>query len=292
MRWIRLGASTAPTMPPSPAAIETRPICAAGTPSAIMRRRTTKKIALVTRLVSEDQSISVRKNGRRQMNRKPSASCRRRGSRCRFGAPRSVFTRLTVAHAIAKVIASTANGSHRVTAYNAPPSGPPSSEATCWRAWFWLRAVGRSSVGDDRPDRRELCGVERAGRHARDQRDHDEVGEREAAGRSRDRERGVRRAAGGAGDEHDPLAVDAVGEHAGRQQRGAQAAEVGGLDQGGGDRRAAEGVGDEGEGEHRQRAAELADGVADPEHGEVAVARELSVSGHVRTICCARNVAQ
>lgn len=111
-----------------------------------MRRSTTKKIALVTRLVSEAQSISVRKNGRCQMNRKPSASWRRIGSRARRGAVRSVRTRLTVAHATAKVIASTANGSHRVTAYNAPPSGPPSSEATCWRAWFWLRAVGRSSV--------------------------------------------------------------------------------------------------------------------------------------------------
>ena len=79
-------------------------------------------------------------------------------------------------------------------------------------------------------------------------------------------------------------AVDTVGEHPGRQQGGAQAAEVGGLHQGGGERRAAEGVGDEREREHRQRAAELADGVADPEHREVAVAGELSVAGHMRTI--------
>ena len=42
--------------------------------------------------------------------------------------------------------ASARKGNHRVMPYSAPPTGPPSRLATCWRAWFWLNAVGRSSV--------------------------------------------------------------------------------------------------------------------------------------------------
>ncbi len=55
--------------------------------------------------------------------------------------------RLSVRHETQYEIASTTNGAHARTAYRAPPRGPPRSDATCWRAWFWLNAVGRSSVG-------------------------------------------------------------------------------------------------------------------------------------------------
>ena len=47
----------------------------------------------------------------------------------------------------AKVTASNRKGIQRVTAYSAPPSGPPTRLATCWRACCWLSAVGSCSVG-------------------------------------------------------------------------------------------------------------------------------------------------
>jgi hypothetical protein len=49
-------------------------------------------------------------------------------------------------HVTAYERASTANGSHLVTAYSAPPAGPPTSDAMCWRAWCCDSAVGNSSV--------------------------------------------------------------------------------------------------------------------------------------------------
>ncbi len=63
------------------------------------------------------------------------------------GAERSARIRPSITKETAKLSASARNGSQRVTPYSRPPSGPPTSEATCWRAWFWLSAVGRSSVG-------------------------------------------------------------------------------------------------------------------------------------------------
>ena len=54
--------------------------------------------------------------------------------------------RLTVRQETRYDVASTANGAHARTAYSRPPSGPPSREAMCWRAWFWLKAVGSDPV--------------------------------------------------------------------------------------------------------------------------------------------------
>ena len=130
-----------------PAAVDTRPICAAGYPSWIRRMVTTKKQALTRRLLVPDHTSSVRKKGWCQTKRKPSLTC----STGETAAPergfgrRSVRSRLSVKQETAYDSASNRNGAHARTAYSRPPSGPPSSEAMCWRAWAWLYAVARSS---------------------------------------------------------------------------------------------------------------------------------------------------
>ena len=140
------GATTAPRMPQSPAAVSTSPIWSAGKPPSISRSTATKNRALTARLVSAPHTVSTRKNGRDAMNRMPSArSCAGRRGEVVVGAERSVRTRPSSSHDTAKLTASAANGSHRVTAYSTPPSGAPSRPATWRRAWFWLIAVGSSS---------------------------------------------------------------------------------------------------------------------------------------------------
>ena len=106
--------------------------------------------ALMTRLAPMPYTSSVRNSGRAQMKANPSATA----CRAFFGAPsvratgeRSVRIRPSSTHETAKVTASKRNGAQRVKAYRMPPSGPPSRSATCWRAWYWLSAVGSCSVG-------------------------------------------------------------------------------------------------------------------------------------------------
>ena len=137
----------APRMPPTPAAVVTRPITAGETPSCTIRRIATKNIAFTSRFASAPQTASARKYGQPRMKRMPSTTSwcgLRRGPSC-CGADRSVRSRPSRTHETAKEIASKANGSQRVTPYRMPPSGPPTSEAMCWRAWLWLSAVDSSS---------------------------------------------------------------------------------------------------------------------------------------------------
>ena len=95
--------------------------------------------------------------------------------------------------------ASAANGSHRVTAYSAPPSGAPSRPATCWRAWFWLSAVGRSSVGTTVRTADISAGAKTPGGGAGQQRDDQQVRHRERVLDAGDDERGVEQHAAAAG---------------------------------------------------------------------------------------------
>ena len=74
---------------------------------------------------------------------------------------------------------------------------------------------------------------------------------------------------------HQPAPVDPVGQHARRQQGAGHAEQVEGLGGGRQQRRPGERVGQQREDEHAHPAAELADGLADPEHGEVVVAGEV-----------------
>ena len=159
----------------------------------------------------------------------------------------------------------------------------------CWRAWLWLSAVDSSSRRHDRADRGDLGRRGDAARDAGQQGDHREVGDGQHAEGAGDGQRGVEDDAGAARRAHQQPAVDPVGEHAGRQQRAAHAEQERRLDDGRPQRRAGEGVGDQREDEHAHVAAQVADGLARPEDGEVAVAGELAVAGHIRTIHCATN---
>ena len=67
------GATTAPRMPQTPAAVSTRPIDHGAKPPWISRRVAATNSALTTRLEHMPQTISVRKNGRSHANRMPSA---------------------------------------------------------------------------------------------------------------------------------------------------------------------------------------------------------------------------
>ena len=69
------GAAIAPRMPPTPAAVETRPMTAGETPSCTIRRIATKNIAFTSRFASAFQYAAVaRKYGQRRMNRMPSTT--------------------------------------------------------------------------------------------------------------------------------------------------------------------------------------------------------------------------
>ena len=244
---------------------------------------TTKKQALTSRLLVPDHTSSVRKKGWCQTKRKPSLTC----STGETAAPsrgfgrRSVRSRLRVKQETAYDSASNRNGAHARTAYSRPPSGPPSSEAMCWRAWFWLYAVARSSSRTTAADRGDLCRLEDALGHAGEQRDDGEVGDGERTEPARDREAAVEDDAARAGHQHQRAAVVAVGEDARRQQHRAEAEQARRLEQGRDEGRAGQVVADEGEDEERHRRAELADGLPGPEDGEVTVASELPVAGHI-----------
>ena len=121
------GAAIAPRIPQAPAAVSTRPIDQGAKPAWISRRSAATKSALTTRLEHIPHSIRVRKNGRLHRNRKPSATSARalRRAPSRGAGERSVRIRPSSTHETAKVTASKRNGAHRVIAYRAPPSGPP-----------------------------------------------------------------------------------------------------------------------------------------------------------------------
>ena len=143
------GAASAPRMPQTPAAVSTRPMWTGWKPAWISRRTATKNSALTIRLIRAAHTVSTRKNGRVRMNRRPSSSSWRGGFRgpSTEGADRSARIRPSSTNETANDNASAAKGSQRVTPYNAPPTGPPSNDATCCRAWFCDSAVGRSSSG-------------------------------------------------------------------------------------------------------------------------------------------------
>ncbi len=185
IRWIRLGATIAPRIPPTPAAVETRPICAAGTPSGTIRSTTTKKIALVTRLVSDAHDHQ----GAEERPRPHEAEA--------LG--ELLAQRLAPAVRRAEVGAHPAHGhagdreGERVDRERQPAGD--GVQRTAERAaeqrgdvlaGLVLAERGRQVVGrDDRPDRRDLGRVEGAGGDAADERDADEVGKGEGAERRR-----------------------------------------------------------------------------------------------------------
>ena len=146
------GATTAPRMPPTPAAVSTRPICTGGKPAWISRRIATKNSALTTRLTSGDQTSSTRKNGRDQGKRRPSAMSARAGGAARSAAggrqvgadPAEQHARERVGHGVE------GNGSQRVTAYSTPPSGPPSSDGDVLAGLDLAQRGGQLVGGDDR----------------------------------------------------------------------------------------------------------------------------------------------
>ena len=228
------------------------------------------------------------------MKRSPAASSwRGRGAApCDLGADRSVLIRPSMNHETAYDTASTANGSHRVTAYSSPPIGAPTSDATCWRAWCCESAVGSSSVATTERTAEISAGANspapRAGEHGH----REEVRQRQRTGQRGDDERGVEEYAGRAGQPHQPPPVEPVGQHPGRQQGRRQAEQVSRLRERCHERRAGELEGEQREDEHAHPAAELADRRPRPEHREVVVAREPSEPGHIRTIYCARVLAQ
>ncbi len=140
---------------------------------------TTKKQAFTSRLLVPDHISRVRKNGWCHTNRKPSSTCSRgetaapsRGIGCR-----SVRSRLTVKQETAYDTASTRNGAQARTAYSRPPRGPPRREAMCWRAWFWLKAVGSCSVGTTARIAAQAGGLEDALGHAGEECDDGQVGD-------------------------------------------------------------------------------------------------------------------
>ena len=94
-----------------------------------------------------------------------------------------------------------------------------------------------------------------------------------------DGERGVEQHAGAAREPHDPAPVDAVGQHAGGQQRRGQSEQVQRLAAAAASSEPVRCVGDQREDEHAHPAADLGDGLPDPEHGEVVVAGEGAVAG-------------
>ena len=71
------GAASAPSRPQTPAAVSTRPIDHGAKPAWISRSVAAMNSALITRLEHIPQTIRVRKNGRAQENRSPSATSAR-----------------------------------------------------------------------------------------------------------------------------------------------------------------------------------------------------------------------
>jgi DNA-binding transcriptional ArsR family regulator len=146
--------------------------------------------------------------------------------------------------------------------------------------------------GDDRADRRALGGLEDAAADAGEEGDHHQVRHGDRAEGSGGGERAVEEYAGQARAEHQLLAVDPVGDDPGRQEGAAQPEQPCRLEQGRDEARAGQVVAEQREDEHRHRRAELVDGLADPQRGEVAVAGELAIAGHIphhmmRNIYCA-----
>ena len=129
-------------------------------------------------------------------------------------------SRPSSSHDTAYVTASTANGSQRATPYNAPPIGPPTRPATCWRAWFWLSAVGSCSRGTTVRTADISVGAKTPGGGTADAGHHQQVGERDGVEHGGEGERGVGQRAGAAGDAQQQAPVDAVREHARGQQGG------------------------------------------------------------------------
>src|SRR3954447_10825690 len=84
-----------------------------------------------------------------------------------------------------------------------------------------------------------------------------------------------------------PVSEQTTGQQGQRRTEQLQAAGDAGEERGTGDAE-----GHEGEDEHADPRAELADGLADPQDGEVVVVAELSEAGHVRNNKCALLIAQ
>ena len=248
----------------------------------------------MVRLASGDQQSRVRSSGSASRNRTPSRSSAtgRFAGPVRGGAARSARMRPSSSQLAAYVQASKRNGAHRVTAYSAAPSGPPTRPATCWRACCWERAVGRSSSGTTVRTAEHLGRREEPGAGPGEQRDGEEVRDRQRPGHAGRDQRRVEQHAGAAGRAHEPQPVRPVGEHPGGQQHRDHPEQVQRLGRRGEQRRTGQRVGEEREDEHAHPAPELAEGLADPQGREVVVAGEAAVAGHIRNITCATCVAQ
>ena len=159
------GAAIAPRMPPTPAAVETRPIDGRG--DAVLHHPQDRH---------EEHRVDEQVGQRAPDGQRPEV----RPAQDEADALGHVVVRLAAAGPRgcgADEVGPEAAEQHprdgegdarrrrtaaqRVTAYRMPPSGPPTREAMCWRAWLWLSAVDSSSGADDRADRRHL---RRAGR--------------------------------------------------------------------------------------------------------------------------------
>ena len=146
-RSISHGAAIAPRTPKRPEAVSTIPIRAGAKPACTSRSTAANSSALMDRFTSAEKTMSTRNSGRCTLNRRPSTRLLRSEGRepVDVVADRSVRIRPSSTQDTAYDAASAANGSQRATENNAPPIGPPTSPATCWRAWFCESAAGSCS---------------------------------------------------------------------------------------------------------------------------------------------------
>ena len=147
-------------------------------------------------------------------------------------------------------------------------------------------AQGRGQLvpTDDRAHGGRLRRTEDAGAHAGEQRRHHQVPQAQLAHEGGDGDQSVDHGSRAAREHHQPLAVAAVDDDARRQQGRHHAEHEGRSGQARQHRGAGQAVADQREGEHAHGAAELADRLADPEGGEVAVVGERAIRRHTRNI--------
>ena len=233
IRWMRPGPAAAPRSPPTPAAVETSPICAAGTPSCDHPQHD-----------HEEDRVGDQVGQRRPDQQRPEERPRPHEA----GSPR----RAAGAAARGRPVRRGEVGAHpadghagdregdRVHGERQPPRDGvqrtperPAEQRGDVLAGLVLAEGGRQVLGGTTDRIAEIsAGLKAPAATPADQRDHDQVGERERCRRPGDRERGVGRAAGAAGRR----ASSAAGRCGRRARRRAAAwrsrpTEVGGLDQ-------------------------------------------------------------
>ena len=154
------------------------------------------------------------------------------------------------------------------------------------------QGCGQLLVRYDGADRGGLRRAEDAGARPCEHRDRQEMSDRDACGQLGDDEGCVQEDAAGTRRPHEATPVEPVGKNAGRQKHRHQSDDVRALGGSGPERGTGDRVGQQREDEHAHPATELADGLADPQHGEVVVVEECPRSRHIRTITCASKRAQ